>query len=85
VGGYHIRDSNGSFYTLGMRELTTKSGKDTLQVLKEILTDIDEVAKDTDNQTSKEILTNITSTMSDSASTEVKFNESCSTLLSARR
>jgi len=75
VGGYHIRDSDGSFYTLGMRELTTKSGKDTLQVLKEILTDIDEVANDTDNQTSKEILTNISSTMSDSASTEVKFNE----------
>ena len=47
----------------------------SLEVLKEILSDIDSAAQDPTHQTSNEILANIRSTMSDSASTEVKFNE----------
>lgn len=75
VGGYHVRDKEGRYFTLGLRDLTTKSGKDTLETFKEILDDIDKVANDTASDTSKKILTNIRTTMSDSASTEIKFNE----------
>ena len=75
VMGFHIRDNEGHFYTLGLRDLVTKSGKDSLQTFKEILNDIDKTANDTESKISKQILTNITSTMSDSASTEKKFNE----------
>lgn len=60
---------------MGIRDLTTKSGKDTLQVFQDILTDIDNAADDTESQLSKGMFTNIRSTVSDSASTEVKFND----------
>lgn len=75
VCGYHIRDKEGNFFTLGMRDMITKSGKDTLECLKEILLDIDMASQDPTKHTSNEILKNIRSTMSDSASTEIKFNE----------
>jgi hypothetical protein len=47
-----------------------KSGKDTLTTLQDILGDIDEVSEMEDNLTRKQILLNITSTMSDRAATQ---------------
>ena len=35
--GYHIRDHDGHYFTLGLRDLVTKSGKDSLKTFKEIL------------------------------------------------
>lgn len=71
--GYHIRNSEGKYYVLGLRDLVTKSGQDTLDALKGILQDIDKRCQDTASETSKHILGNIYNTMSDSASTEIKF------------
>ena len=73
VCGYHVRDEDGHYFTLGLRDLVTKSASDTLETFTEILHDIDEAA-DNSTSASKKILTNISSTMSDSASTEIKFN-----------
>lgn len=73
VCGYHVRDEEGNYFTLGLRDLTTKSASDTLETLTQILGDIDHAA-DIGNDASKKILTNISATMSDSASTEIKFN-----------
>ena len=73
VCGYHLRDQDGNYFTLGMRDLVTKSASDTLDTLREILHDIDHAAENGD-EASRKILTNISATMSDSASTEVKFN-----------
>lgn len=41
VEGFHVADDIGELKVLGLRQLTTKSAKDTLTVLKEILVDID--------------------------------------------
>ncbi|WAQ97078.1 hypothetical protein MAR_029768 [Mya arenaria] len=71
--GYHTSDTDGNMYVLGMREILTKSGQDTLSSFEEILNDIDERTVDAD-LTSKRILLNITATMSDRASTEKNFN-----------
>ena len=73
VTGYHVRDQEGNYFTLGLRELATKSASDTMDTFREILTDIDNVAESADDA-SRKILTNITCTMSDCAATEVKFN-----------
>ena len=55
--------------------MTTKAGKYVLKCLLNILGDIDTVGNTSENQASKTILKNIASTMSDRASTQVKFNE----------
>uniref|UniRef100_A0A8W8L2R4 Uncharacterized protein n=1 Tax=Magallana gigas TaxID=29159 RepID=A0A8W8L2R4_MAGGI len=73
-GGYHLSDSEGRMYVLGLRQLLTKSGRDTLAVFQDILQDIDDRSEKTD-LASKKILLKITATMSDRASTELKFNE----------
>ena len=54
--------------------MVTKSGKDTLKTLQDILEDIDEVSETEDNLARKKSLLNITSIMSDRAATQVKFN-----------
>jgi hypothetical protein len=38
---YSLRDSKGMSFVFRLRELTTKSGKDTLHALREILFDLD--------------------------------------------
>lgn len=73
-GGYHLFDSESRMYVLGLRQLLTKSGRDTLAVFQDILQDIDDRSEKTD-LASKKILLKITATMSDRASTELKFNE----------
>lgn len=73
--GFHVSDTNGQLWVLGLRNMVTKSGKDTLKTLQGILGDIDEVSEMEDKLTRKQILLNITSTMSDRAATQLKFNE----------
>lgn len=73
-GGYHLSDSEGRIYVLGLRQLLTKSGRDTLAVFQDILQDIDDRSEKT-HLASIKILLNITATMSDRASSELQFNE----------
>lgn len=40
VCGYHIRDKEGNYFALGMRDIVTTAGNDTLQTFKEVLADI---------------------------------------------
>lgn len=72
--GYHVSDSAGQLYVMGMRQILTKSGKDTLSAFEELLEDIDE-RSEAANMVAKKVLLNITSTMSDRESTEKKFNQ----------
>lgn len=72
-GGYHFSDSEGRMYVLGLRQLLTKSGRDTLAVFQDILQDIDDRSEKTDLAL-KKILLKVT-TMIDRASTELIFNE----------
>ena len=74
VEGFHASDSDGRLYVLGLREITTKSGQDTLSTFQQILRDIDDVSHNA-TDVAKKILVNITCTMSDRASTQIKFNE----------
>lgn len=73
-GGYHLSDSEGRIYVLGLRQLLTKSGRDTLAVFQDILQDIDDRSEKTHLESMK-ILLKITATMSDRASSELQFNE----------
>lgn len=72
-GGY-FSDSEGRMYVLGLRQLLTKSGRDTLAVFQDILQDIDDRSEKTD-LAFKKILLKVTTTMIDRASTELIFNE----------
>jgi hypothetical protein len=72
--GMHAADAEGQIWALGIREMTTKSGQSVLGVLQDILGDIEHVSEGSEG-VSKEILLNISSTMSDRASTQLKFNE----------
>lgn len=62
-------------FVLGLRQIQTKSGRDTLSTFQEILNDIDACSKRADNEISNRILTNIVATMSDRAATEQKFHD----------
>lgn len=73
--GIHSSDADGRIWALGIREMTTKAGQSVLNVLKDIVSDIDDASERSDNEISKEILINISSTMLDRATTQVKFNE----------
>ena len=75
-GAFALRDEEGRPYLVGLRDLATKSAKDTLDVFKEILWDIDSVYyKPSNNTVSQNLLYQIRNTMSDRAATETKFNE----------
>jgi len=75
--GYHLSDMQGTMYVLGLREIETKSASDTLTTLQDILKDLDDClkAKGDNVVVSKRLLANIVATMSDRASTEIKFNQ----------
>ena len=73
--GYHMADKEGNIWVLGLHEMVSKSGKDTLSTFKDILADIDVRCKATNNEFSSNILKHISATMSDRASTELKFSE----------
>lgn len=74
IEGFHIQDEEGNLYVLGLRQMVTKSGQDTLSTFQSILSDIDQVSSKTANSVCKHILLNIVSTMSDRAATQQKFN-----------
>ena len=73
--GIHAADAEARTWALGIREMCTKSSQRVLTVLQEILGDIEQVSEASENEIAKEILLNITYTMSDRASTQLKFNE----------
>ena len=75
IMGYHNRDDEGNVMVMGLRDIPSKSAKHSLETFKSILSDIDSRCEDANNKVSKEILENIFCTMSDSASTEKKFND----------
>lgn len=72
--GYEATDEDGHYWVLGLREICTKSSADTLDTLKQILGDIDEVSKNTESESTKLFMQHIVATMSDRATTETKFN-----------
>ena len=71
----HAADEDGNTWVLGIWEMATKAGKSVLGTLLEILSDTDYVSSKSHNDTSKQILLNISCTMSDRAATQIKFNE----------
>lgn len=73
-GVYAVWDSEGNPYVLGLRELVTKSGKDTASFQGNIF-DLDQRYYTANNLASQNILYNIRNTISDRAATEIKFNE----------
>ena len=72
--GYEASDSEGKLWVLGLREICTKSTEHTLSTFKEILADIDYRSNKSQTKKSKLLLQHIVATMSDRASTEIKFN-----------
>ncbi|XP_072171738.1 uncharacterized protein [Diadema setosum] len=73
--GYHASDEDQRYYVLGLRDITTKSAADTLSTFKELLADLDQACEDSKSASGKKILMNIRNTMSDRASTELKWHE----------
>ena len=71
--GFHAADEQGKTWCLGVREMATKGSETVLSTFKEILSDIDDVSSSCSKK-SEEIMLNITSTMSDRAATQIKFN-----------
>ena len=63
----HAADEDGNIWVLRIREMATKAGQSVLGTLLEILSDIDCVSSKSNNETSKQILLNISCTMSDRA------------------
>ena len=72
--GFHASDPDGRVYVLGMRDIVSKSGQDCLNTFKQILCDIDDDSHGSD-EVARKILVKISSTMSDRASTQIKFND----------
>lgn len=71
---FHVSDK-GQLWVLGMRNIITKGARDTLITFQEILSDISDASKISNSDAGKKILLNIVSTMSDRASTQIKFND----------
>ena len=67
----------GNIWVLGIWEMATKAGQSVLGPLLEILSDIDYVSGKSNNETSKQILLNISCTMTDRAATHIKFTSCC--------
>jgi hypothetical protein len=75
IEGFHVRTENKQYYTLGLRQIVTKSEHDTMGALNNILNDIETIGHNCDDEKRKSIILNISSTMSDRAATQVKFND----------
>ena len=73
---FNITGPDSKLYVLGLRDLLTKGGKDTLDVFKDILYDLDKVYyKPEIGDVSQDILFQVRNVMSDKASSEKKFRE----------
>lgn len=73
--GFHAVDKTGKTWVLGLRKMATKSGQSALDTFTEIVSDIEDSFSKTDCKISDQILMNISSTMSDRAATQKKFNK----------
>lgn len=51
--GYHISTQEGQFYSLGFRQIVTKSDQDTYSCFQQLLSDIEEVSTSSTNDTAK--------------------------------
>lgn len=73
---YIVTDEEQNSYVLGLREMVDKSGQSTLDVFKDILSDISAYCHEAvhEKDIGCTILSNIRDTMSDRASTEKHFN-----------
>ena len=72
---YAIRNPEGRPFVVGLRDLVTKSAKDTMDTFKQILWDIDQIYYSPNkNVALQDILFHLRNTMSDGAATETKFN-----------
>ena len=73
---FNITTPDSTLYILGLRDLLTKGGKDTLDVFKDILSDLDKVYyKPEIGDVSQDVLFHLRNVMSDRASSEKKFGE----------
>ena len=73
---FNITGPDSKLYVLGLRDLLTKGGKDTLDVFKDILSDLDKVYyKPEIDDVSQDILFHLRNVISDRASSEKKFGE----------
>ena len=70
--GYQISTAENS-YSLGLRETTSGSASTMLDTLQEIIADVEEVSNET--EAGKKIVSNIKTTMSDRASSQIALNE----------
>lgn len=61
----HAADEDGNMWVLGIQEMAIKAGQSVLGTLLEILSDIHYVSSKSNNETSKQILLNISCTISD--------------------
>ena len=64
----------GQELVLGLRDVTSKSSDDVLTAFKLFIADIDQRSRSTTSDGGKKLLSQIHATMSDRASTEVRFN-----------
>ena len=70
--GYEASDTDGNTWVLGLRHIETKSADNTLKVFKELTLARSHAVQ---NGVSRDILQQITATISDRAATENKFND----------
>ena len=72
---YAVTTDEGREYVLGLRDVKTKSADDTLSAFKDLISDLDYRCRTTKSDAGKKLLSQIHATMSDRASTMVKFND----------
>ena len=71
---FNVTDADSNMYVLGLKDLLTKSGKDTLDTFRDILFDMDTVYyKEGKGDVSQDILYQLRNLMFDRAATEQKF------------
>ena len=69
-----MADEEGMYFVLGLYNIASKSRQDVLSTFQQILRDIEDQAETSESYIAKQILYKITSTMSDRASMQKKFN-----------
>jgi hypothetical protein len=71
--GFHLSGKQGKLWVLGLRNIITKGATDTMTTFKEILSDISDASQFSDRESSKSILLNIVSTMSQHKSNSMSY------------
>ena len=70
-----ITDESMNVYCLGLRDMCNKSSRTTLEIFKEILSDISEVCSEDTENIGNKILCNLKNFMSDRAKTNIAFTD----------